>query len=182
MSTQSCTQDPPATSQHDTRRAPRPHRGQPPWHRTAAIAIGAVAAVKDLQRQAGLPQTGTMNPPPRPPWPATWPTATTRWPANHPHHPHHVPTAAPAAPPERVDGTWGRLEPHQRHIDPIRPGVTGPTGAGGMLWSTCDVTAGTAGSFGTSTAGLIRWLQPAGAELDLTCFKLPALTVWTRTG
>jgi hypothetical protein len=41
MSTQSCTQDPPATSQHDTRRAPRPHRGQPPWYRTAAIAIGA---------------------------------------------------------------------------------------------------------------------------------------------
>jgi hypothetical protein len=42
MSTQSYTQDQPATSQHDTRRAPRPHRGQPPWYRTAAIAIGAV--------------------------------------------------------------------------------------------------------------------------------------------
>jgi hypothetical protein len=44
MSPQSYTQDPPATSQHDTRRAPRPHRGQPSWYRIAAIAIGAVAA------------------------------------------------------------------------------------------------------------------------------------------
>jgi len=60
--------------------------------------------------------------------------------------------------------------------------VTGPTGAGGMLWSTCGFTAGTAGSFSTSTAELVRWLQPADAELDLKCFKLPILTVWTRTG
>ena len=117
MSTQFYTQDQPATSQQDTRRAPRPRRGGPSWYRIAAIAIGAVAAaalivlaisgltgshpapapappagtsqpaspaqpsanpaqpttpaanpaqtiaaVKDLQRQAGLPQTGTMNP------------------------------------------------------------------------------------------------------------------------
>jgi len=43
MSTQSCTRDQPATSQHDTRRPPRPHRGQPSWY-AIAIAIGAVAA------------------------------------------------------------------------------------------------------------------------------------------
>jgi len=51
-----------------------------------------------------------------------------------------------------------------------------------MLWSTCGFTAGTAGSFSTGTAELVRWLQPADAELDLKCFKLPILTVWTRTG
>ena len=45
MSTQFYTQDQPATSQQDTRRAPRPRRGGPSWYRIAAIAIGAVAAI-----------------------------------------------------------------------------------------------------------------------------------------
>jgi len=46
----------------------------------------------------------------------------------------------------------------------------------------CGFIAGTAGSFSTGTAGLIRWLHLAVAELDLKCFKLPILTVWTRNG
>ncbi|HEY6493380.1 MAG TPA: peptidoglycan-binding domain-containing protein [Trebonia sp.] len=37
------------------------------------------AAIKDLQRQANLPQTGTMNAATQAAWTITWPTATTRW-------------------------------------------------------------------------------------------------------
>ena len=50
------------------------------------------AAIKDLQRQAGLPQTGTMNPATQTALPATWPTATTRWAAT----PDPQPQTAPA--------------------------------------------------------------------------------------
>ena len=49
MCTQFYTKDQPATSQHDTgRRAPRPHRDGTSWFR--------IAAIKDMQRQAGLPR------------------------------------------------------------------------------------------------------------------------------
>jgi hypothetical protein len=64
----------------------------------------------------------------------------------------------------------------------IAPAGIHVTAADGMLLQTCDFTAGTAGSFSTSTAEFIRWPHPAGAELDLKCFKFPILTVWTRTG
>jgi peptidoglycan hydrolase-like protein with peptidoglycan-binding domain len=72
MSTQFYTQDQPATTPWDPRRDPRPHRGGPSWYRIAAVAYEGpvdgimgpqtIAAIKDLQRQAGLPQTGTMTP------------------------------------------------------------------------------------------------------------------------
>jgi hypothetical protein len=95
MSTQSCTQDPPATSQHDTRRAPRPHRGQPPWYRTAAIAIGAVAAAALIVLAAtGLTRSHPAQPPA--------PRATTSQPAS-PAQPSANPAqpSAPAASPAR---------------------------------------------------------------------------------
>jgi peptidoglycan hydrolase-like protein with peptidoglycan-binding domain len=54
MSTQFYTQDQPTTSQPDTgRRAPA--------RKVAGMGPQTVAAIKDLQRQASLPQTGTMN-------------------------------------------------------------------------------------------------------------------------
>jgi hypothetical protein len=91
MSTQFYTQDQPATSQQDTRRAPRPRRGGPSWYRIAAIIIiGAVAAAALIVLAiSGL--TGSSHPAPAPA-----PRATASQPAS-PAQPSANP-AQPSAP------------------------------------------------------------------------------------
>ena len=130
MSTQSCTQDPPATSQHDTRRAPRPHRGQPSWYRIAAIAIGAVAAAalivlaatgltRSHPAQAPAPRATTSQPasPAQPPASPAQPSA----PAASPAQP-----ATPAVPPPAAVKTLqqqlGQLNYYEGPVD----GIIGP--------------------------------------------------------
>jgi hypothetical protein len=57
-----------------------------------------------------------------------------------------------------------------------------------MVWQPNSSGATSVGSDGPglnrSEAVDIVWLlmDPAGAELDLKCFKFPILAVWTRTG
>jgi hypothetical protein len=96
MSTQFYTQDQPATSQQDTRRAPRPRRGGPSWYRIAAIAIGAVAAAALIVLAiSGL--TGS-HPAPAPAPPAgTSQPASPAQPSANPAQPS-APAANPAQP------------------------------------------------------------------------------------
>jgi Putative peptidoglycan binding domain len=90
VSTQFYTQDQPATSQQDTRRAPRPHRDGPSWYRIAAVIIGAVAAAALIVLAiSGL--AGSSHPAPAPA-----PRATTSQPAS-PAQPSANP-AQPSAP------------------------------------------------------------------------------------
>jgi hypothetical protein len=62
-------------------------------------------------------------------------------------------------------------------------------GFGAAFLDALDVVVGQGGARGqVCVAGprwsrsQVFWLHPAGAELDLKCFKFPILVVWTRTG
>ena len=97
MSTQTYTQDQPATTPRDTRRAPRPHRGGPAWYRIAAIAIaiGAVAAAALIVLAiSGL--TGGSHPAPAPRATASQPASPAQ-PSANPAQPS-APAANPAQP------------------------------------------------------------------------------------
>ena len=126
MSTQFYTQDQPATSQQDTRRAPRPRRGGPSWYRIAAIIIiiGAVAAAALIVLAiSGL--TGSSHPAPAPA-----PRATASQPASpaQPTTPAANPAqpTTPAVPPSAAVTTLqqqlGQLNYYEGPVD----GIMGP--------------------------------------------------------
>jgi hypothetical protein len=113
MSTQFDTQDQPATSQHDTRRAPRPHRDQPSWYRIAAIAIGAVAAAALIVLAAtGLTRSHPAQ--------APAPRATTSQPAS-PAQPT-TPAVPPSAAVKTLQQQLGQLNYYEGPVD----GIMGP--------------------------------------------------------
>jgi Putative peptidoglycan binding domain len=119
MSTQSCTQDQPATSQHDTRRAPRPHRGQPSWY-AIAIAIGAVAAAALIVLAAtGLTRSHPPRPPPAGPPPPSPPAPPQ--PAANPAQPT-TPAVPPPAAVKTLQQQLGQLNYYEGPVD----GIIGP--------------------------------------------------------
>jgi len=133
MSTQSCTQDQPATGQPATGRAPRPHRGQPSWYRIAAIAIGAVAAAALIvlaisgltgshPAPAPAPRATASQPasPAQPTAPAANPAQPTA-PAANPAQPT-TPAVPPSAAVKTLQQQLGQLNYYEGPVD----GIMGP--------------------------------------------------------
>jgi hypothetical protein len=127
MSTQFYTQDQPAARQHDTRRAPRPHRGGPSWTRITALAIGAVAAaaliilaISGLTRshpaQAPAPAAGTSQP--------AQPSANPAQPAAPSANPAQptTPAVPPSAAVKTLQQQLGQLNYYEGPVD----GIMGP--------------------------------------------------------
>ena len=131
MSTQFYTQDQPATSQQDTSRAPRPHRGGPSWYRIAAIAIGAVAAAALIvlaisgltggshPAPASAPRVGTSQPasPAQPSANPAQPSAPTANPAQP-----TTPAVPPSAAVKTLQQQLGQLNYYKGPVD----GIMGP--------------------------------------------------------
>jgi hypothetical protein len=122
MSTQTYTQDQPATTPRDTR---RPRRGGPAWYRIAAIAIGAVAAaalivlaISGLTGSHPAPAAGASQPASpaqsaSPAQPAT--------PAANPARPT-TPAVPPSAAVKTLQQQLGQLNYYEGPVD----GIMGP--------------------------------------------------------
>ena len=127
MSTQFYTQDQPATSPRDTRRAPRPHRDGPSWYRIAAIAIGAVAAaalivlaVSGLTRSHPAPAPAPRATASQPAAPAA-PSANPAQPSANPAQPT-TPAVPPSAAVKTLQQQLGQLNYYEGPAD----GIMGP--------------------------------------------------------
>ena len=123
MSTQTCTQDQPATTPRDT----RPRRGGPAWYRIAAIAIGAVAAAALIvlaisglagSHPAAAPRA-TASQPASPAQPAN--PAQPATPAANPAQPT-TPAVPPSAAVKTLQQQLGQLNYYEGPVD----GIMGP--------------------------------------------------------